>query len=243
MEIVYSETGSGGNATIITDGESYLLIDCGLSVKQVNKGGYSNLSNVKNALLTHSHMDHVKYLKNYVERGITFHCSEETKIILGIKGLYDGYYCKSIKSLKQFEIETFIIKPFELPHTNPDGTDCHNLGFFIYSKVDKKKMLYVTDTHYIPQQFPPCENYVLECNYSEIENFENEMEYITPVVEGRRMKSHMSLETLKLFLSKQDLSKCEWIKLVHGSKTSIKSMQEMKEEIQQLVGEEIEVII
>lgn len=247
MEIKYSKTGSDGNVTIISDGLSELIIDAGIRPKSVKSSG-ADLSNIRSGLITHAHMDHVQYLKAYTERGIKFYCSEETKIELGFKGIYDSYYCQPIKSTSNpIVIETFKIKPFVLPHTNPDGTDCHNFGYLIYSKVDDKRLLYITDCHYIPQQFPPCEYYILECNYSEIENFEEEMPFIEPCVESRRFKSHMSMQSLKLFLAKQDFSRCEWIKLIHISKSSTVNGEEMRKNIEQYIkeisGREIEVNI
>lgn len=248
MDVFFSKTGSDGNATIISDGVSALLIDCGISVKNVQKGSGFKLGLVTNALLTHEHIDHTKYLKNYIERGITFYCSEETKLQLGFKGIYDGYYCKPIgKNNNTYTIDTFKVKPFELPHINTDGADCKNFGYLIYSKVNCERLLFITDTHYIPQQFPPCEHYMLECNYAEIQDFKKELEFIEPVVEGRRFKSHMSLETLKLFLSKQDLSRCKRIDLLHFSKGSYMKPQEMKLEIENflktITDREIEVHI
>ena len=235
MDIIYTNTGSSGNCTIIYDGQSYLMIDCGISDKIVNKEINYTLSKVKDCLITHHHSDHTSYMPYYVKRGITMYMSKYTKEKLGV----NGYFFKTISSRQTININTFYVIPFELPHSNSDGTECVNFGYLIYSKATKERLVFCTDCHYIPQRFPPCEYYMLECNYKPIENFKEDMEFINPYLEERRIRSHMSVLSCELFFQKQDLSKCKGIYLLHISHTNGDFSQEFKERIAEATRKEV----
>lgn len=115
----------------------------------------------------------------------------------------------------QFSIGTFVIRPFKVAHANSDGTDCDNLGFLIYSKSTKEKMLWITDAAYIENKFPPMDYICIECNYIDIDDYSNELSYVNGFVEKRRFRSHLSLNRCIEFLKQQDLSKVKEIRLLH----------------------------
>ena len=141
--------------------------------------------------------------------------------------MYNKY--KHTLSGEQFNVGTFTIKPFKVPHTNTDGTDCENYGFLIYSKHTKEKMLWVTDCVYIAYKFPPCDYICVECNYIDVEDYSQELKYNNVVVESRRLRSHLSLNHCIDFLKLQDLSKTKYIKLLHLTKSQGIIEDEIKE--------------
>lgn len=55
MNIIYSETGSAGNFSFLTDGKTDLVIDCGIPYAKANKAASYNLLNASAILITHSH--------------------------------------------------------------------------------------------------------------------------------------------------------------------------------------------
>lgn len=55
MEIVCSKTGSDGNFSFISDGQSYLAIDCGLRYAIANKKSGYKVLNSSGLLVTHFH--------------------------------------------------------------------------------------------------------------------------------------------------------------------------------------------
>lgn len=55
MELLMCETGSDGNVSVITDGETYLQIDCGINYKKANKLCKYQLFNCKDVVITHRH--------------------------------------------------------------------------------------------------------------------------------------------------------------------------------------------
>ena len=124
-------------------------------------------------------------------------------------------HAHTIEYNKQFRVGTFLIVPFPVAHTNSDGSDCPNAGFLIYSTVTKEKMLFITDAGYIESRFPPVDYIMIECNHVDVEDYKDELEYVNAFVESRRVKSHLSLDRCVDFLKNQDLSKVQWVRLLH----------------------------
>lgn len=121
----------------------------------------------------------------------------------------------TIQSGKQFNVGTFIVKPFDVSHVNSNGTPCANLGFLIYSTVTKEKMLWITDASYIESRFPPMDYICIECNYIDVDDYSEELQYVNSFVEKRRVRSHLSLDRCVQFLKQQDLSRIKEIRLLH----------------------------
>lgn len=55
MEFIYSKTGSDGNFSVICDGESSIVIDCGVNYQKANKKVRYGLLDASAVLVTHSH--------------------------------------------------------------------------------------------------------------------------------------------------------------------------------------------
>lgn len=127
--------------------------------------------------------------------------------------------CRTFKIGDQFQIGTFCIKPFPVAHTNTDGNECENSGFLIFSTKTKEKLLWITDANYVENKFPPVDYIAIECNYVDIEDYADELQYVNNMLEKRRLRSHMSLNHCIQFLQAQDLSKNKWVKLLHRTKS------------------------
>lgn len=55
MDIICSKTGSDGNFSVISDGESSIVIDCGIDYQKANKMARYTLIDASGVLVTHSH--------------------------------------------------------------------------------------------------------------------------------------------------------------------------------------------
>ena len=225
MQVRILASGSTGNAYIVTDSKTTILLDAGIPLKKIQQKMGFGLSSVDGVLLSHVHSDHSIAVKDLTTRyGINAYMSAETAAELKL----GGYRIKPVAHLKQFVVGTFVVVPFDLPHTNADGTECKNFGYLLYSTVTKERLLYATDCMYIPHRFPPLDYIMLETNYTDdVEN-----DHRIPAVELRRFKSHMSLNTAVDFLKAQDLSKCKAIYCIHLSNAACK-----ESEIRRRVGE------
>lgn len=235
MNIVYSKTGSKGNCTIIFDGETYLMVDCGVPLNEVNKGCGYILHKVKNCILTHQHADHSRYSKDVIKRGVCVYSAPDT----ANEASLSGFYSKFILEKKTLQIGSYRVIAFDLPHLNADYTPCKNFGYLIYSTRTKERLLICTDCHYIPQRFPPCEYYLIECNYMPIEDIKSEFHRINSAVESRRFRSHMSVDCCERFLLRQDLSRAKEIRLIHISKSNGDFSQQFKERIESSIKREV----
>ena len=69
MEIKVIASGSSGNATLISDGVTALLLDAGISHKELQRGTGFKLSGVAGCLITHEHQDHSKACKELAKTG------------------------------------------------------------------------------------------------------------------------------------------------------------------------------
>ena len=157
-------------------------------------------------------MDHIKYAKNFAEKGIDIYASEGTFNAIGLQ----GHRLKVIKSLNQFSIGNFIILPFDTQHDAAEP-----LGFLIQYKPTGEKLIYATDTYYIKYKFNKLNYLLLECNYNkEIakENAKNGV--INKTRYSRLLESHFSLENVIKFLKSNDLSYAKNIVLCHLSDTN-----------------------
>lgn len=214
MRVIYSNTSSKGNATVIqSDSGELLCVDAGLPYSKVNKAIGYKLHECKCVLLTHQHSDHTSHAKEYQKRGMLIFASGETGEACDFQGLWSSFYKQA------FDVPGFKVKPFELIHNNSDGSDCPCYGFLIRDESNGELLLHATDTQYIEQRFPACDIYCLEANYWEQDDYSDDLEAIEKVVEQRRVRSHMSINTMVGFLEKQDLSKCREIRLLHMSES------------------------
>lgn len=213
MEVLWSKTGSKGNASVISDGQTLIQIDAGITPEKVNQSIGYKLSEVYGVIVSHSHIDHSAFIPRFLRLGMKVYASKETWLKTQITR--PNRNAVTVEAGKQFTMATFIVKPFNVAHVNSDGTPCENLGFLIYSTKTKEKMLWITDASYIESRFPPMDYICIECNYVDIDDYANELEFVNTFVEGRRLRSHLSLDRCVEFLKQQDLSRIKEIRLLH----------------------------
>lgn len=226
IEIKTLATGSTGNCYWITDGSTPLLLECGISFKNIQKALDFKTSDIAGVLVTHEHKDHCKAVAEVAERGLDIYMSPGTKDAIGI----DHHRIKAIENKKQFKLGTWTILPFDVQHdvSEPFG--------FLLANDAGDKLLFATDTYYIRYRFSGLTHLMVECNYSEKILYENvESGRVHKTLRKRIMSSHFSLENVLEFLKANDLSKVQEIHLLHLSSSN--SDEEMfKKAVQQQTG-------
>jgi phosphoribosyl 1,2-cyclic phosphodiesterase len=226
MEIKALASSSKGNCYLVSDGETSLLLECGIRYSDIQKGLNYQVSQVDGCLISHEHGDHGKAVKEVMKAGINVYTSQGTAEALGAS----GHRVKTIESKKPFTVGTWTILPFEVEHDAAEP-----LGFLLANKQGEK-LLFATDTYYIKYMFPGLTHIMVEANYSMDILKENiEAGRVPAVMKKRLMRSHFSLENVKEFLKVNDLSKVEEIWLLHLSDSN-SDEQRFKQEIQQLTG-------
>ena len=216
MKLKVLGSSSSGNCYLIEATEKEkLILDAGINFKEVKKQLNFDFSGILGVLITHEHMDHLKYAPEFASNGIDIYASKGTFSKLNLV----GHRFKIIKALKQFEIGNFIILPFDIQHDAVEP-----LGFLIQYKPTGEKLLYATDTYYIKYKFNKLNYLLIECNYIERIAKENEKNgVINKTRYSRLLESHFSLENLVKFLESNDLTYAKNIILCHLSDTNSNS--------------------
>ena len=207
-------SGSAGNCYHISDGETSLLIEAGITIREIKKGLDFKLSGVTAVLISHEHQDHCKAVKEITEAGIDVYSSPGTISQL------EGSPYRLIKFAKdnnnnfiQKEIGSWIVKPFRVKH------DCEEpIGFIIYSKATTDNLVYITDSQYTIYKFADLNYLMIECNYAKElldENISNGR--VHQVQKNRLLQTHFSLKTVLDLLEKNDLNNLKEIWLLHLS--------------------------
>lgn len=221
-------SGSKGNCYHITDGNTPLLLECGIPFKDIQEGIDFKTSEIKGCLISHEHKDHCKAIREVMKAGIDVYLSLGT---LGtIPSSIIGHRVQPVRSGLQFKIGTWIIMPFELQHDAKDP-----LGYLLVNQ-EGEKLLFAPDTYYIKYKFRGLTHLLIECNYA-LDILEGKLEAgrLPVALKNRLLTSHFSLENVKGFLRSNDLSKIQEIWLIHLSDGN-SDAERFRKEIMELTG-------
>lgn len=147
-------SGSKGNATLLFNENTLLLVDMGVSRKLLEEGLSrlgKGVSDIAAIFITHEHSDHIKGLE-------TLH--EDIPLFAGEKTFEKAH--RSVKSLEKVSVGSFEILPLSTSH------DARSPFGFLFSSGGER-LLYMTDTGVVPDEDLPymadCDYYVFESNY------------------------------------------------------------------------------
>jgi phosphoribosyl 1,2-cyclic phosphodiesterase len=220
---------SAGNAYLV-GGRSPLLLDCGLSYRELQKATGYKLTGLAGCLITHEHQDHAKAAADLMRAGVDCYMSTGTAEALGLT----SHRLRVVKALEQVQIGDWTVLPFDTVHDAAEP-----LGFLIAGEGEK--ILYLTDTAYCPYRFTGLTRIMIECNYSkEILDRNIEAGKLHPRLRRRLLRSHMGLERVLAFLAANDLSQVRGIMLLHLSDGNSDAMG-FKKAIQAATGRMVRV--
>lgn len=195
---------SAGNAYIVNDGETRLLLECGITHKKLLKLSGFSLAEFKACLVSHEHKDHAKCVSDLIDRGMDVYMSYGTAQALGEERV------QLIENLEQFNVGSLDIVPFNTFHDAAEP-----LGFLIKSRVDGDVLAFATDTVNLRYRFPGLNILAIEANYDK--TVLERCEKLPDKVRKRIENSHMEISTLCDYLGEIDLSECREIHLLHLS--------------------------
>lgn len=147
-KILINGSGSSGNNLIIDSNGKKLLIDLGLDHKDILKSCDFKMDDFVAALCSHSHLDHCKSLDKFLKFGIPCYANSD------VCSKYPR--CNALPKIMQLGGE-FTIQHFELVHNVPNNA-------FIIDTSDGIRILYCTDTQYIPKIVKRVNYAIIECN-------------------------------------------------------------------------------
>ena len=61
---------SHGNCYVVSDGETAILLECGISFRRIKKGLGFDLSAIRACLVSHEHKDHAKSVMDIIKSGV-----------------------------------------------------------------------------------------------------------------------------------------------------------------------------
>ena len=195
---------SHGNCYVVSDGETAILLECGISFRRIKKGLGFDLSAIRGCLVSHEHKDHAKSVMDIIKSGVEVFTSEGTAEAL------DCALITPVEAGAQFRVGSLEIMPFRTWHDAREP-----LGFLIYSRRDGERLAFATDTVNLGYRFPQVNLLALEANYEAA--ILARCKRMPEKVRKRVTNSHMEIDTLCRYLQTLDLSACRVLYLLHLS--------------------------
>lgn len=228
-------SGSSGNSYALVDNNNkILLLDLGMTIREIKRAIDYRISDVVGAVVTHSHLDHSRSVKDFESMGIpAFTPYRKTNRFLD-----NVIVCNGTTYIKPMGIDIqtdFTATAFDLTdkdghfkHTNADGSECPCYGFLI-QHPDMGRLLYITDTEFCKWRFKDINHILISCNY--------QSKYITDDDAKRNhvLRGHMELETVKEFVKANKSNALRNVILCHLSQENANA-EEMVAEVKKVAG-------
>lgn len=228
MKINVIASGSGGNCTIISDGKTSLLLDAGITIKNIRAG--SGFASVDGVLVTHEHQDHSKAVKALAKYGVDIYASQGTLDALNLC----GHRYHALKALDWVTVGTFKAMPFDVTHDAEEP-----FGFYCESCETGETALYFSDTAYVKYTFDRVTYLIAECNHGKRELRQSVRDGIIDAdLAIRIVKNHMSIERLIDFIKANGGAKFKAVHLVHLSGNN-SDAERFKRTVQRETGAEV----
>lgn len=222
VQFISLGSGSSGNCYYLGTSQYGILIDAGISAKNIRKGLKEidvSMEQIHAVLITHDHADHIKAVGHLSEKlHIPIYSTKEVHrgIVLNkcMNTALDPLTIKYLEKEEPFNLKDFAITAFEVPH---DGTD--NVGYCI--EVFDKVFTFATDLGEIT---PTAAHFLKKADYVILEaNYEDEMlrmgRYPTFLKERVSGKfGHLSNQETAAFLADEYQKNWKYVWLCHLSK-------------------------
>lgn len=235
MRVISTGSTKGNCYALQSSTGEIVLLDCGCNYKKILRGIDYQISNVEAVLLSHGHGDHTEAFKEIMNAGIQIYTNDETVEDMNIR---TGELMKGVPERYPFRVGSFIVTPFELPHTTYDKetnqlVSCSNYGYLVGHK-EMGRLLYMTDFEYSKYNFQKMNihHMVIECNYCEELVDKTEANY------SHRLKGHCSLSTCKQFIKENRTESLRTVTLVHLSGDSSDACK-IQKEIHEVAGDNV----
>jgi len=236
-EIKVLGSSSSGNCIYVSDGETNILLDCGLTFKNTKVQLHAlgiKLSSIHYILVTHEHIDHIRSVKKMVDDyGIKIIGSRGTLQSIDINSTYKQY----IKDRTTINIGTITLQAYRINH---DATE--PLCFSLTNSLDEK-LLYLTDcgmAKYL--KFKDYDVYIIEANYSLEtleENYNNNLLHKVRYERALSGMGHLSINETIEFLKRNMGSNTQKIILSHLSSENSNKESFLKAAKSQLSFDEV----
>ncbi len=168
MRVTALSSGSKGNAVLVEGRDGALLVDAGLSARdllaRIALAG-ADPAAIEAVLVTHEHTDHIRGLDAFVKRlGIPVYATPGTisEFLLHRKPSKQAITTRAVRPFEPFAVGEFVIEPLPLSHDAREPC-----GYTIVG--DGARLGYCTDTGVVPDgvrdRLAACDALVIEANH------------------------------------------------------------------------------
>lgn len=200
---------SSGNAYLVSDEKTRILIECGISHKKLQQACGFQLTSLDAVLISHEHKDHCHCVEQLLKSGIPVYLTQGTASALDLpEKLLD--LATEMAAGDQFTVGTMTVMPFQTFHDAREP-----LGFVIQSAVDWDVFAFATDTVNLPYNFPGVNILALEANFQQ--DILDRSERMPEKTKKRVSNTHMEIDKLCECLRRMDLRSCRELWLLHLS--------------------------
>lgn len=197
---------SKGNAYVVSDGDTTLLLECGLPFKELQKRLGFRVTGLSACLVSHEHQDHAKAAAQMMGHGVPVFMSYGTAA--AHKDPMDEACI--IRAGQVLRFGALTVTPFPAYHNTEEP-----LGFLIEDGRTKERLLFAVDTANLHVLADRLTYIAVECNYEEALLARSTR--LTSVLKDRIRRSHFELDRVIGWLRKLDLSGVLAIYLLHLS--------------------------
>ena len=181
-----------------------LLIDPGIGFSVFSRALGYGVSGLAGCLISHQHGDHSKGAAELANRGVPIYTSRECAEALDIEAFH-------VEHGQTFEACGWRVTAWDAVH------DVRCLGFII-DAPSGDRLMYCTDTAFVPYRFDGLTHVAIGANYSEaILAARVAAGQMDPSHGERVLACHMSVERVCEFLRVNDLSRLREVHLLHLS--------------------------
>lgn len=221
LDIKVLASSSAGNAYLVGDGKSRLLLDAGIPIAQISEGCGYRVSELAGCLVTHNHQDHSRAIEDLDRRGV--------KVFGPIHIAQKGRPVIWLQPNKKISVGTFDVIPFRVDHDIP----C--FGYQIQSVATGDRLVYVTDAAGMPFKFGDINYWLVEANYS-VDILDKRVEEGMDKTRANRViETHMAIEDLEAYFDELNTSMADAIYLCHLSDDN-SDAKDFKRRIRQVTG-------
>lgn len=200
---------SHGNAYIVSDEKTRILIECGVSHRKLQQLSGFQTTAFDGCLISHEHKDHSGCVDKLLAAGVPVYMSQGTAQALELpETLLD--LASEMESGQQFTVGTIDILPFGVYHDAREP-----LGFVMQSRVDGDIFVYAIDTVNLPYNFPGVNLLAVEANFQQ--SILDQCQRMPEKTRHRIANTHMEIDRLCKCLERMDLSRCREVFLLHLS--------------------------
>ena len=209
MQIDVLASSSLGNAYIVGDGATSILLDAGIPYKELQIKSDFKINEVAACFISHEHGDHSKAVKDLLTAAIDVYALPETLSAIDAAGHHRAH---AITPLQTICINTLKIMPISVFH------DCPCVGYMVYSEKTGERLFFATDTYKITINPAKIDYLILEINYQKeiVNNYVNEG-IMEQGIRARLLYSHFEFSNALNWLKRIDKSRLKRIYVAHLS--------------------------